>query len=267
MGVMAADALTCTDEALHLGDRGVTLVLTAAAAPGRRGPGRPDPVAHACDYADALAFYVGLLGDSVQTLVFATSAGRDLERLQALADRSPHADRVELLNFPEPDHGSEHGRAYQEFKLLDRVMSSSRLIGHLGSADKVWKVTGRYRVLNLPELVARAPERFDVYCNAPNWPIRAVDLGVLAWSLAGYEAAFRGVYRELREDRLRCAPEVHLRAVLDRLSGRIRVVRRHATEPRIAGVRGAVDRNECRHGPERDRVRLVDGPSRPWACV
>ena len=77
-----------------------------------------------------------------------------------------------------------------------------------------------------------------MYCNARNWPAPWLDLRLNGWSRAGYEAAFRGVYRELREDRLPYPPEVHMRAVLDRVMGRVRVVRRFTMQPRIEGVRG-----------------------------
>jgi hypothetical protein len=264
----AADARA--DRACEPGTRGITLLMTATAAPRAAGPGpgRVDPAIRLGDYTEALRFYLELLGDSVEALVFADNSRTDLAPLHRLVRRSPHASRVEFLRVDGPDQPGVCGRAYEEFRLIDRVMDESGLVQRLGPTDKVWKVTGRYRVVNLPRLVAQAPERYDIYCNARNWPIPSLDLGLIAWSRAGYETAFRGVYRELREDRLPYAPEVHMRAVLDRLNGRLRVVRRYTTEPRIEGVRGWDVRPDGRGcNGAKSQVGQVVRRFTPWVWV
>jgi hypothetical protein len=175
---------------------------------------------------------------------------------------------VEFVSFPGLDHPPQYGRAYGEFKLIDHVMAHSRLIREAPTA-KVWKITGRYRIVNLRQLIRRAPRHYDLYCNIRNWPSRWVDLGLIAWSAAGYDATLRGVYPELREDLLvDHAPEVRMRSLIDRLDGRARIVRRYTVEPRIDGIRGW-DGRPYAHGLNgvKFHVRRVARRVAPWIWI
>jgi len=250
---------------------GVTLLMTATVNPP---PGSPaltprDPAGRMGDYLQTLGFYLGLLGTTIRGLVFAEGSGSDLGPLRRLARECSRAAEVEFVSVPAAGHPATYGRAYEEFALVDHVMRASPLIRALEPDDKVWKVTGRCRVTNLPELVARAPARYDVYCYVRNWPTRSLDLNLIGWSVHGYDTALGGIYRELREDRLAEAPQVHARTLLDALDPSVRVVRRHATEPRIEVIGAGVPRRPRRAARRRPSLRVpvrrVVPRIRPWA--
>jgi len=250
---------------------GVTLLMTATVNPRPGLPALPpaDPAQRMGDYLQALGFYLGLLGTTIRGLVVVEGSGSDVGPLRRLVGECPRAADVEILSVPAPGHPAAYGRAYEEFALVDHVMRASELIRALEPDDKVWKVTGRYRVTNLPELVARAPARYDVYCWVRNWPMRSVDLNLIGWSVRGYDAALSGIYRELREDGPGEAAQVHARALLDGLDRSLRVVRRHATEPRIEAIGPGGRRRPRRPVPRRPVLRLrgrrVVPRIRPWA--
>jgi hypothetical protein len=175
---------------------------------------------------------------------------------------------VEFVSFPGLDHPPAYGRAYGEFKLVDHVMSNSRLIRERPASAKVWKITGRYRVVNLRQLILRAPRQYDLYCNSRNWPFRWLDLGLIGWSVAGYDATLRGIYPELREDLLGDPPEIRMRSLVDRMDPQVRIVRRYTVEPRIDGIRGWDGRSYA-HGINglKFQVRRIARIVAPWIWI
>jgi hypothetical protein len=265
-----ADARRREREAIPREPSGVTLLLSATITPPSGVPGlvRTDPADRLRDYAGVLGFYLGLLGHSVDGLVFAENSGSDLAPLRALAARASSPERVEFVSFPGLDHPPAYGRAYGEFKLVDHVMSNSRLIRERPASAKVWKITGRYRVVNLRQLILRAPRQYDLYCNSRNWPFRWLDLGLIGWSVAGYDATLRGIYPELREDLLGDPPEIRMRSLVDRMDPQVRIVRRYTVEPRIDGIRGWDGRSYA-HGINglKFQVRRIARIVSPWIWI
>lgn len=245
------------------------LLLTATVRPpaGARALARTDPAQRLGDYARALRFYLQHVGRTFEAVVFAENSGADLGSLRRLAAEAGVGDRAEFVQFDGLDHPPSYGRGYGEFRLIDHAMERSGVIGGAGEGAVVWKVTGRYIVRNIGAVVASGPGEFGVYCNARNWPMRWMDMYLMAWTRAGYERFLRGAYRGLREDEGAGSAEVRLRRVLDGV-GEGEVVRRLRREPRIEGVRGYDGRAyHDGRGTVKYHVRAVGRWVTPWVWI
>ncbi len=214
------------------------LLLTATVTPLQGVPSlrRTDPAQRLQDYANALRFYLGLLGRCFEGIVFAENSGADLQPLRRLAADAGVANEVEFVSFEGLDYAPSHGRGYGEFRLVDHAMAHAAL---LQGDVCVWKCTGRYVVRNIERLVRGRPP-VDLYCHMRNYPYRLCELYLLSFDRRGYEAAIQGVYEHLRNDIM---PGVHsneealFRRRVDALPPEITVRRRFATTPVIDGIR------------------------------
>jgi hypothetical protein len=224
------------------------LVMTATISPPANAPHllRRDPALRLTDYASALSFYRKLLGSCIDKIVFIDNSNSDVSSIAKPIMNTGPKNRVELLSFHGLDHPAEYGRGYGEFKLLDYAMENSAALTALTSQDRVWKVTGRYIVINLQRVIEKAPEHFDLYYDMKNYPMKWVDTRLMAWTTIGYNKAFRGLYHELREDILKAPAETRLYPVLRTFVGQPGVVPRFTVQPRIGGIRGYDNKNFLR---------------------
>lgn len=211
------------------------LLMTATITP-RDSPllARTDPAVRLEDYRAALACYLPQVGTVLDGIVFVENSDSDVSSLAAAAQAAGVGDRVEFIanygiqSFPGRD------RSFGESRLLDHAMSSSRLIAEAGDDAVVWKVTGRYQVVNLRQMIATAPKRFDIYCDIRRRPLLWCDLRLMAWTKRGYESALRDTPGRIGSDPIEPAMYHHL---MERDHG-VRVVPRYRREPLVDGVRG-----------------------------
>ncbi len=219
------------------------LLITATLKPPAGMPNlvRTDPALRLKDYQWALGFYVSLLGTALDKIVFVDNSGAELGELKAVV-RGADCD-VEFLSFDGMNHPPTFGRGYAEFKLLDYAMDHARTVCAAPDGARFWKVTGRYRVQNLPAIIRRAPPSFRVYADLRRYPIPWLDTRILAWTHKGYRTVFRGIYEELREDLLRAPAEERLYSLLLAHLGRSGIVPRFTVQPRVEGTRGFDNRN------------------------
>jgi hypothetical protein len=148
-----------------------------------------DPEARLADYAGALEAQSAFLARGVvDGIVYADISGFDLAPLKERFV-SP---RIEWLSFYDLDHDPSYHRGYGEFRLVDRAHRESQMLSRLGPGDRVWKVTGRYVVRNLPRVLAMTPRSFDLYCD-----VRGIwaEMGFMAWSRRGYDTHIRDLWR------------------------------------------------------------------------
>ncbi|MBE7474423.1 MAG: hypothetical protein HS114_35270 [Anaerolineales bacterium] len=261
-----------------MGESYQILLLSATVIPPSHVPNLvlTDPGLRLLDYERALAFYLTLIGKGVDYIVFAENSNADISRLHELVHRNGLQDRVELISFYGLDYPAEYGKGYGEFKLVDYAMSNSRLLSAEMSKAVIWKVTGRYVVKNLSEVIRQRPRLFDIYCNfrvgltrpisKPKF-LKWMDLFLLAWTTTGYESVIKNIYQELRADQHGEA-EVRFRELLDRVSPPLRVVNRYTTVPFIDGFRG-FDGQNFSQGINRWKYysRCVAQRLTPWAWL
>lgn len=215
------------------------LLLTATVTPPPGVPllSRVDPAQRLHDYADALRFYLPLIGGTFDSIVFAENSESDISLLKQIVAQAGASDRVEFLSFNGLDHPPSYGRGYGEFKLVDHAMANA--VSLQGEAC-VWKCTGRYVLKNIEALVRRRPA-VDLYCHCRDMPQRLCELSVLSFNRHAHTAAIEGIYKQLRND---ITPGVHsneeiaFRGLIDRLPPGVTVRRRFNITPLIEGVRG-----------------------------
>jgi hypothetical protein len=246
------------------------LLLTATITPlaGINNLSYTDPAKRLQDYMTALEFYLAMLRPN-ERIVFCENSGSDLSALKALAQRMNAADRVEFLGFYGNDFPPNYGRGYGEFKLVDHAMSHSEMIRSAPQESVIiWKVTGRYIVHNLRQIIDTRPARSQLYCNYRDHPKRGwMDLYLLAWTPATYREHIEGVYPKLMDDPGgRPVTAEHL-------------MREHLTEtsfkgpfrfkrtPRLVGTRGADGAGYHLSGHGKYLLRSLMAKLAPWVWV
>ena len=219
------------------------LLMTATITPGNAPElARVDPVARLQDYDASLRFYLTMIDNPLHGIVFVENSNSDVSLLRQTADKMGLANRVEFLcNYGSFTY-AEWGRAYGEFKLLDHAMTNSTMVRDAGEKAVIWKVTGRYKVLNLRTIVQRAPANLDAYVDMKDRPLRWMDMRLMAWTPNGYDRVFLGVAdsigRNFNERAMRENMPEHLDGVT--------LVRRFRNEPLIDGIRGYDNANYSR---------------------
>lgn len=190
-----------------------------------------DPEERLRDYRQSLDFYVRLVEEGVlDKIVYADNSGVDLK---CLSERFP-AGHVEWISTCDLDYDSSYHRGYGEFRLVDHAFAASGILSSLGRDDRVWKVTGRYRVENLANVIAMTPRRFDLYCNVKgDW----AEMGFMAWSRVGYERIVKGIWRNFATGKV---PELILAELLKGASlDNCKIVTSFYWPPFIDGRRGS----------------------------
>lgn len=223
------------------------LLMSATVTP-RDSPelARVDPELRLRDYAEALRFYIPKIGPVIDGIVFVENSDSDISSLRELAHASGVGDRVEFIANYGIHSYPGHDRSYGYFKVVERAMTDSRLIAAAGDDVAVWKVAGRYQVLNLREMLRTAPRPFDLYCDLRKRPIPWGDLRFLGWSKLGFAKVLDHVAETLGEDPRE--PVIYRHVLAHRDDPGLRIVTRYRREPLIEGVRGWDNRHYSR-GP------------------
>ena len=215
------------------------LLMTATITP-ENAPelARTDPALRLDDYREALTFYIGQIGVAIDGIVFVENSDSDVSSLTALAAGRGVGDRVEFIaNYGTHSYPGRH-RAYGESKLLDHAMATSRLIAAAGDRAVVWKITGRYRVRNLAQMVRTAPPAFDLYCDIRNRPMAWLDLRFMAWTRSGYDRFLRDIAERLGTEPRETVMHGYISVLKDPA-----IVRRYRAEPLVDGLRGWDDQH------------------------
>jgi hypothetical protein len=202
---------------------------------------RSNPKDRLNDYIEALRFYCSLPSGQFSSIVFVENSESDLSELRKIAKGSNIP--VEFLSFNGLDYPPQWGRAYGEFHLFDYAMDNSSALKTLDATDLIWKVTGRYRALNLSSIVGTAP-RFDLYCDIRTQPMPWADLRVFGCTKDGYEKLLRELCERVKENVIGTAPEIFLQPLIQSWAqANPSVVTRFTREPRIDGIRGKDSKN------------------------
>jgi hypothetical protein len=226
------------------------LLLTATISPKQNQPNLAlfNPLDRLADYSEALGFYSSLLAQRVvHKIVFVENSGYDLQPLKALY---PSID-IEWVSFYDLDYSGNYHRGYGEFRLIDNGMEQSIVLSTLSPADHVWKITGRYKIINLAKVIRFAPRKFDLYLDLrPDW----AEMSLMAWSAVGHISALKGIWNLFATDK---APELILADQIH--SGRIacNIQSQFHWPPFIVGRRGTDGGKFERRWPIRFWLHLV----------
>ena len=222
------------------------LLLTATITPPQDAAQlqRVDPSLRLQDYAMALEFYLKKLKKGViSAIVFSDNSNSDLKILHELAEKYSATNDVEFISYEGLDYPPSYGRGYGEFKMLDYVMEKSRIIINSDASAEIWKITGRYILENIDDVIRRKPENIDFYCNCRNIPTYWMDLYVLYWSRSYYEKHIKGLYLNLKSDNEFGGAEQAFRKNLESGKSTMAIAKRFTTVPLLQGYRGWDNKN------------------------
>jgi hypothetical protein len=225
------------------------LVMTATITPPVDAPGmvRLDPVIRMEDYKTALSFYLHHIGSSIHHIIFVENSGSDVSALRALVKDHGKEAWVVFYVYDGLDYPPVYGRCYGELRLLDEIMSTS-IVAAWPSDTMFWKVTGRYKVINLHTMIRSCPVNIDFYCDVRTARQRPwLDMRFMAWTRLGYETVLRGVFEGVREDENQSRPgeETAFYLIKPRLAD-TQSCSTWTREPRIDGVRAYDGKNWSR---------------------
>ena len=219
------------------------LVMTATITPPANTPllDRSDPALRRKDYQEALRFYLGIPTEQLGAIIFLENSGSDLSDLKTLAHQTGQGKEVEIIGLPANTESPKFGKGYGEFKMLDQGLASSRI---LQPTDILWKVTGRLKVLNLADLIATAPDHYDLYCDLRSVPLIGermggnnwMDLRTFSCTVPTYDRLMRGHYLQMKG----ISPEQYFfKPVKDQWRQRVKgIVPRFRIQPRFGGFGG-----------------------------
>jgi hypothetical protein len=247
------------------------LLLTATITPPAGVPllQRSNPQERLQDYEKALKFYLTLLNQSLDAIVFAENSASDISVLRGIVEQAGITNQVEFLVFDGLDHPPNYGRAYGEFKLINYVMKHSQIINGQEEDITVWKVTGRYIVNNLSQIITNKPASFDIYCNCRNIPKQWADMFLIAWTNKGYKAFLENIHHKLIADPDQIIqPEEFFWDLLAKPTKDIKFARRFNVIPLIDGVRGSDNQNYSQ-GPNllKFYLRSIGCKLFPWLWI
>lgn len=214
------------------------LIMTATITPPKniQNLKRINPETRLNDYLNALNFYFSSTTTSViDKILFIENSNSDLSKLQEFTKKAGKEDYVEFVSFSGLDYPMEYGIAYGEFKLLDIGLSMSNIITQLSSTDILWKITGRYKLINLVKLIESAPTQYSLYCDLKRFPGYWMDLRVWSSTVNGYDRILRGIYSELREDKIKKSAEVFAFSHVINVMQKEKIIPRFKVQPYIDG--------------------------------
>ncbi|WP_322042742.1 hypothetical protein [Paraburkholderia sp. J67] len=252
----------------HTGQQILLLTATITPLNGINKLAYTDPAKRLRDYERALEHYLTLLRPNEQ-IVFCENSGSDLGSLKDIAQRMNKQDQIEFLSFEGNDFPPHYGRGYGEFKIVDHVMNTSKMVREAHDDTVIWKITGRYIVENLHNVMDTRPRKSALYCNFRDYPQKGwMDLFLMAWTPASYRTYLASVYTKLIEEREGgfVSAELLMREQLTerRFAGPYRFKR----TPRLVGVRGADGASyHNTRGRRKYLVRRVMSIFAPWVWI
>lgn len=248
------------------------LLMTATITPKQGVPylKRADPNERMQDYLGALKFYLRNLGKLYDAIVFIENSQSNLAELELMVAHFGASDVVEFISFDGLCYPPSFGKAYGEFMLLDYGIENSKFLSQQNENFVLWKVTGRYKVLNLDRMANHWLDELELWCHCRNFRRRWVDMYCFGITLGAYRRKFTGLYRQFREDELLVNPEVVLRMLIDdwKATNTLRVRRRFPVTPLISGVNAY--KNEAYESKEQRKKYLLREAARwfaPWIWV
>ena len=215
------------------------LLMTATIAPRENTflLSRHDPEQRKQDYIESLSFYLSVLERGVVSrIIFAENSPAELSDLQDLVRNRGLSDKVDFIKLGEGPEG-QLSRFVLELDLLSKAMSND--VADRNPDDTLfWKITGRYIIRNISEIIRTAPN-VDFYANSRDYPTKWTDFYLAAFT----KNAFRKIFLDRISDynTLRSGEEI-LREFIEenKTAGvnAIKVQERMKYVPRLSGIRG-----------------------------
>jgi hypothetical protein len=243
-------------------ERQITLLLTATVRvnPGVPGVTAPSPEKRGAEYAENLRYHLHHF-PQIRRIVLAENSGWPLDSFHEVAADNPLGKEIELLQLDCNDFPGHLGRGYGESLLIDRALSTSRL---LATASHVAKLTGRQRIANLAALLARVPADVRFLCDLRDHGFyerfrlpaagRYCDTRFFLFTRPFFDLHLRWLYRDAAAGEVELFLEAAFYDVVKALEAEPGVLCRFPVEPRYRGRAGHWHKD---YGSPRERAKQV----------
>ncbi len=197
-----------------------------------------DPAVRMDEYRSALEYYVRRIGSLIEGIVYADNCGMTVNELRrGLGEAATHP-AVEVVSVPSHPLDGKHGKGFGEMKLIDDAMNTSKLLQDACDDCIIWKLTGRYRVLNIRQVIRCIPPSAKLYIDRRTpW----IDMRVMAFTRTAHAGFLRGLYPKLSliiDDR-DWGAEVRMFDATRHWEPSRAICLRHRCEPLVSGIRGS----------------------------
>ena len=183
------------------------------------------------EYIRSLEFYSCCLKNGAfDGIVYVDNSGVDLS---CISNRF-HGQCIEFISFYDLDYNKNFHRGYGEFRIIDHAFSNSSIIKSMGDDCIVWKITGRYIIKNIANIISFTPRYFDFLCDSNNeW----VEMSLMAWKRSGYDYFIRNVWQNFVSDK---APELIFSSIINNTKDlKLKLISKYYWNPVIVGRRGS----------------------------
>lgn len=158
------------------------LLLTATIRPNTNQPGLvlSNVEERLAQYIKALEYYIHAKSSGyIDAIVFVDNSGYDVSEISQKYGRND----IEIISFYGLDYPSDYHRGYGEMTLVVKAYEYSKTLRQVKDFDRVWKVTGRYKVLNINKIMKYSAIQYDLLCKInQEW----MSMEVFSWQSRGF---------------------------------------------------------------------------------
>lgn len=223
--------------------RPVTILMTGTIAPpsGMPGTRRSDPRVRQREYLDAFSFYCDIDDKFVDRIIFLENSNSSLEEFADHAAATNTKKQINLIRCPS-EYLAKMGKGYGEFMMIDYGLRALKNSGVLDEHSKIWKITGRLRLINVSEMISTSPLSYDLYCDLRYLPFIKDAIGGNSWMelrTFAFNLNFYSSVLENQYERGFVLEKEFFKIVLEQMKQeRWKIVPRFRHQPVIEGVSG-----------------------------
>jgi hypothetical protein len=227
----------------QINENKICLLVTGTIVPNSNFVAHQDAWQRRIEYMEALRFYREMMKE--MPIYFLENSVYDLNSDKEFSDFLK-ACHINLLKFPVSDKFKE-GKGYQEFQMLDEA------VDQLGKSYNTFaKVTGRYKVTNLPELIAGSGKGINIDLHKK---FKVAQTNVFACEMDFYREHIKGLYVKANDE-----GGVFIEKVIyNKLMGGslLNAVNMFVANPEIEGVSGSYG-GSLRRNPLKMMIRKME---------
>lgn len=116
-----------------------------------------DPVIRKSQYIEAITFY---LKHTNCKILFVENSGTDISSFFL---NSKYLKRLEFINFYGNEYDASLGKGFGEMEIIEKAIEKSTFFKN---ANFIFKITGRYKILNIKKFLKRIKNEKDVEATA-----------------------------------------------------------------------------------------------------
>jgi uncharacterized protein YajQ (UPF0234 family) len=112
------------------------------------------------DYKISLASWLN--NPDVNNIIFIENSGFDLSEFKEISNKIKHEKSIEFISIHENNYPRHLGKGYGEFIALNAILEKS---SQLKITKRFIKVTGRYYIKNIKEIIRGFNQDVGIYCG------------------------------------------------------------------------------------------------------